>query len=123
MSVKDKFVALEIGSDGTCEQVLECKTITNGEYKKLINEQKIAKQKKETRLANISFEIAKNGADIYLCQMFIAKSIYDNMVDRGYFQSDDIFEKAFYDYVFENKKIECEYPKEFKVILERVKGK
>ena len=34
--------------------------------------------------------------------IFIAKSIYDNYVERGYIDEDEEFDKKFYNYVFNN---------------------
>lgn len=122
MRVKDKFVALEMNSDNTCKRVLICKNITDGEYKKLINEQNKAKQKELDHDHDICFEIAKAKSDIVGYEIFIAKSVYDNFVDRGLIDDDDDFQKAWFDFIFEKKKISA-FPKEFEIILERVRGK
>ena len=52
----------------------------------------------------------------------LAKSIYDNFVDRGLIEDDLDFQKAFYDFIFEDKQIKT-FPIDFQFIFMKVSGK
>ena len=64
----------------------------------------------------------ENIAELKTKLVFLAKSIYDNFVDRGLIENDDAFQQAWYDYYFNDKELEIEqYPVEFSKILEKVR--
>ena len=54
-------------------------------------------------------------------QCVLAKSVYDNFVDRGLIENDDKFQQMWYDFYFNNGPINTENaPKEYKDILAKV---
>ena len=55
-------------------------------------------------------------------ELLLAKSIYDNFVDRGLIENDDQFQKDWYDYFLGDSKYInlSKAPKEYKKILEKV---
>ena len=55
--------------------------------------------------------------------LLLAKSIYDNFVDRGLIENDDAFQQAWYDYFMNDIDLVIEqYPAEFSKILDKVRG-
>jgi hypothetical protein len=56
-------------------------------------------------------------------QKILAKSIYDNFVDRGLIENDDDFQQAYYDFIFSDMELDFEQaPAEFKAILNKVES-
>lgn len=117
-----KLVAVEFNPNGTCKKCLEIRNLTETEYKRLLNEslesrehglKKVEEQRKE--LDNIDYHIGLN-------KILLAKSIYDNFVDRGLIEEDEELQKSFYDYIFENKEFEYKDNKDFVTILKKVRG-
>lgn len=116
-----KLIAVSTnGSNG----VSLVKSVNEQEYKKLINEQakhlahgeKLAKEHTEQheRIDNTLKELTAK-------QVFLAKSVYDNFVDRGLIENDDDFQKMWYDYYFNDGELNLENaPKYFDDILERI---
>lgn len=123
MIVKDKFVAVELNDDDTCKRVLLCKNLTDSEYKKLVNEEHRSKKVESDKEKVVSDNIKELYAKATTHDFFLAKTIYDNYVDRGYFESDSEFDKNFYDFFFNDKDISCSFPSEFSKILKKVSGK
>lgn len=119
--LKTKFVAVELNDDGTCKRVLFCKNLTEKEYTKLLDEEtkskKYEKEQKE-KLSNNLWDIATKFSKH---DFLLAKSIYDNFVDRGLIEDDEQFEKEFFQYIFEDKIIE-HYPEEYNKIFGKVVG-
>ena len=70
------------------------------------------KQKIEKQIYDIFCKFAQH-------DYFLAKSIYDNFVDRGLIEDDDQFQKEWFDYIFNGEEIKHE-PQEFKDILGKV---
>lgn len=123
MKVRDKFVAVELNDDDTCKRVLLCKNLTDSEYKKLVNEEHRSKSLESDKEVEIKNNIKELYAKASTHDFFLAKVIYDNYVDRGYFESNSDFDKNFYDFFFNNKDINCSFPSEFEKILKKVRGK
>lgn len=119
--IKTKYCAIKYADNGTCEDILECKNLTEKEYAKLKNqgiEHKQEELKKEEivnkRLANIETFLSKHN-------LLIAKGIYDNFVDRGLIEDDKEFQDKWYDYVIKGQPLDLEYcPDMFRKIFEFV---
>ena len=124
METKTELVAVEYNDSGTCKKVFHIKNLTKTELNKLLNESAVSKQHglkkaqaQEERLLNLEGKIEKDS-------FFIAKSIYDNFVDRGLFEEDYAFQKLWYDFIFRDMLIGLDQlPKELKKIYEFVRGK
>lgn len=121
--MKDKQVAVVCGEDG-CELLAEIKVVTQQESHKLANEyekHKSANQKKEQDIDNHLKNHDKDIKHLYGRDFVLAKAIYDRGVDRGYIDENKEFDKAYYDFILEEKPIDSKlFPNEFKKILERV---
>lgn len=126
MEEKRKLVAISYDRENKCEKILEVVNMTEKDYKKCLNEQAINENKQIEKELRINKHIQNQNKEIeHLANrdFVLAKSIYDRGVDRGYIDENKEFDKAFYDYIFENKPIDSKLlPDEFKKILERVES-
>lgn len=122
MNEKKIFVAIELADNGTCKRILDCRNISEEEYQRLHDQESVNKGKEFTEKALLESVIDKTIHDIEKHNFLIAKSIYDNLVDRGEIADDLAFEHAWYDYIVNGTTfaIDYEYPSEFKKILGRV---
>lgn len=122
MNEKKIFVAIELADNGTCKRILDCRNISEEEYQKLHDQESVNKSYEETQkdFASQRFEFLQHNKEKH--DFLIAKSIYDNLVDRGEIDDDLAFEHAWYDYIVNGVAfaIDYEYPSEFKKILGRV---
>lgn len=116
--IKTKYCAIKYADNGSCEQVLECKNLTEKEYAKLKNEE-IANHQEELkkdecvdkRLTNLESFLTHNN-------LLIAKSLYDNFVDRGIVEDDKGFQNKWFDYVINGGTFNVdESPELFKKVL------
>lgn len=106
------------------KQVFLVKSISEQEYKNLLNEQEnelskkqLEKQKQEKEIYNIQNNVGK----LFLRDIILAKSIYDNYVNLGLIENDNDFQKMFYDFYFNNGVLSLENaPKEYNAIMEKV---
>ena len=121
--MKDKQVAVVYGENG-CELLAEIKVVSQQEHHKLANEYEKNKSKKQKKENDIDNHLAIHDKDIghlYNKDFILAKAIYDRGVDRGYIDENKEFDKAYYDFILEEKPIDSKlFPNEFKKILERV---
>ena len=114
---------IAVSTDGS-NSIALVKSVNEQEYKKLINLQaeKQAKREKQTR----EHEEQHNSIDKKLThyaslQCVLAKSIYDNFVDRGLIENDDQFQKMWFDFYFNDKELDLNnVPQEYKKILIKV---
>ena len=122
MNEKKIFVAIELADNGTCKRILDCQNISEEEYQRLHDQESINKGQESTEKALLESKIDQMLHNIEEHNFLIAKSIYDNLVDRGEIADDLEFEHAWYDYIVNGVSfsIDYEYPSEFKKILERV---
>lgn len=117
-----KLIAISTnGSNG----ISLVKSVNEQEYKKLINEQakhlskgeKLALEHKEQhkQLEEGLSKAKKN-------ELLLAKSIYDNFVDRGLIENNEDFQKQWFDYYFNDKEISLDnVPQEYEKILSKVR--
>lgn len=122
--MKDKHVAVVYDNENKCCLVAKVKLMSELEYKNALNEVERHKQEEEKRLHKLEIMELDNFKDICALKshdIYLAKAIYDKFVDRGYFDDDKEFEKAFYDFMFEDKELnESLFPSEFLKILNKV---
>lgn len=117
----NKLIAISTNGSNSIALV---KSVNEQEYKKLINEQERNLAKGESKARE--HEEQHNNIDKELehfdtLQCVLAKSIYDNFVDRGLIENDDSFQKAWFDFYFNNAHIpNVNFPKEYQDILERL---
>ena len=122
--MKDKQVAVVYGDNG-CELVAEIKMVTNQQLHTLENDfekNKSKKAKKQKELLDTIDYHGKRVAHFEKNELLLAKSIYDNFVDRGLIDNDDQFQKDWYDYFLgDSKELNLsKAPNEYKKILEKV---
>ena len=117
----NKLIAISTNGSNSISLV---KSVNEQEYKKLINDQEKRLAKGE-KLA-LEHEQQHNNIDKKLThyaslQCVLAKSIYDNFVDRGLIENDDQFQKMWFDFYFNNGELDLDNaPKEYKDILVKV---
>lgn len=110
------------------DKVLTLKNVTKDEYDRLVKkEQELEHNKEREQLVKEKqFNIWKNDVDYKLEKsekkdLILAKSIYDNFVDRGLLENDDAFQQMWFDFYFNDAKLELENaPEEYKTILKKV---
>lgn len=117
-----KLIAISTnGSNG----VSLVKSVNEQEYKKLINDQakRLAKGEKLALEHNEQHEQIKKGLlKAKKNELLLAKSIYDNFVDRGLIENNDDFQQAWFDYYFNDKEISLDnVPQEYEKILSKVR--
>lgn len=122
--MKDLLVAVSYNEEKTCKEIYKVLNVDEQTFKKLVNEKNAYKVEKEkalnnqaTRFNNLNKKVAKH-------DLLLAKSIYDNFVDRGLLEDNDEFQKLFFDVIFNKADFDLEKaPQEYLTILEYVRGK
>lgn len=100
------------------------KSVDEQEYAKLINNQEkhLAKGEelaKEHEQKHKTEQLALEHFE--RTQIVLAKSVYDNFVDRGLIENDEDFQKQWFDFYFNDKELDMGYcPQEYTKILEKV---
>lgn len=121
--MKEKLVAIKYDELGKCEKLLIVKNVQDQEFKALKNEENEHKElefKKELELNKRLCNLEKNNHNN---SFLIAKSIYDNFVDRGLLEDNAEFQQMFYDMIFNKGEFDiAKMPKEFETILNYVRG-
>ena len=119
-----KLVAILLDESGKCEKVLEVKNLTFKEYQTLKNEEsenktKLLGEKEAESLRHLSIE--KEILNLNNNLFHLAKSMFDNFVDRGVCETTNEFENAYFNYVFSGKEIDpALYPNEFAIIYKEI---
>lgn len=121
VKIMNKLIAISTNGSNSIALV---KSVNEQEYKKLINDQEknLAKGEKKAR----EHEQQHNSIDKELehfttLQCVLAKSVYDNFVDRGLIENDDQFQKMWFDFYFNDKELDLNnVPEEYKKILAKV---
>ena len=122
--MKGKLVSVSYNDKGECIALFDVKNLDQKEYAKHLNdyhkqEDADARHKKEHLEFAEHFE--EHNKKLTLHDICLAKSLYDNYVDRGYFDEDDDFQKDFADFLFRGSELHLEKaPSEFTKILERL---
>ena len=114
---------IAVSTDGS-NNVSLVKSVNEQEYKKLVNAQaeRLAKGEKLAIEHNKQHEYVEKRLNHYASQQVVlAKSIYDTYVDRGLIEKDEDFEKMWFDFYFNEKKLDLnKVPQEFNKILAKV---
>lgn len=117
---KKKLVA--ISKDET--KVLIVKNVNEQEYNKLLNKEHENDSKRELLEKGFLDELNGNTKTIQKLltrDLILAKSVYDNFVDRGLIENDDNFQQLWYDFYFNGGELNLsQAPQEYKTILEKV---
>lgn len=120
--VKKNHIAVVIDEKG-CEHLAKVKVVNDKELAKLKNElennkslELLAKEQHNLKHKEINLKIS-------LLESYLAKSIYDNFVDRGLIENDEDFQKAWFDYFMNDGEPIDFYdtPGEFQKILNKVR--
>ena len=125
MDIKNKHVAVAYDNDGNCEFVAKVKVVNDRELNRLLNEQEQHKQHELLEKEELKKQVSANKENIDTISKgfigIIAKSIYDNFVDRGLIDNDDDFQQMWYDYYFNDKELDLDNaPQEYLKIFERL---
>ena len=124
MEIKNKHVAVALDDGGKCEFLAKVKVINDREYNRLINEKEQKKAQREQEELELKNKVLNNQEKIRKLErrdLLLAKSIYDNFVDRGLIENDDAFQQMWFDFYFNNGELNLEQaPQEYKTILAKV---
>ena len=100
------------------------KSVDEQEYKKLINlqEKNLANGEKLALKHTKQHERFDKAQEHYTkLELVLAKSVYDNFVDRGLIENDESFQQVWFDFYFNGGELPSENtPKEYQDILERL---
>ena len=119
--LRTRFVAIELNDNGTCKKVLSCVNLTESEYQKLLNESLASKQHGLARLEKQKEDFEKIDTRLYEHDILLAKSIFDNFVDRGLIEEDDDLQKSFFNFIFTGSAFNPTNPY-FLDILNKIRG-
>lgn len=119
-----KLVALILDDDQKCERVAIVKNLGNKEYNKCLNEERAykngVKEEKSNLKANIE-NLHNYTNHLENNQIYLAKAIYDNFVDRGFLNDNEEFQKDFFNHIYKGGKLNLDkVPAEFITILRKV---
>ena len=124
MDIKNKHVAVAYDNDGNCEFVAKVKVINDKELNRLLNEQEQRKQHQLLKKEELKQKVISNEENIRKLRQrdfLLAKSIYDNFVDRGLLNDNEKFQQDFYDFIFNDADLVVEdTPNDFQIILRKV---
>lgn len=126
--MRDIEIAVVYDANGKCTHVAQVKLVSKQELNRLENEQNKFDQEQKTNEQkyknNLDAEIEKCKARLGWLEsraLFLAKSIYDNFVDRGLIENDDDFQQMWFDFYFNDEDLDLEkVPEEYTKILEKV---
>lgn len=123
MNSKEKYVAIAYDQNDKCVLLSKVKMVNEREYNRLLNEKHENDSKKE--LEDYQHNENHKGIEHRLVKLekkdlILAKSIYDNFVDRGLIENDEKFQQAWFDFYFNGCELEFEAPEEFKQIMQKV---
>lgn len=117
------LVAVSYDNDKKCKQVAKVGNLTDKQYKALLNEQHEHEQKEETFKHETKECEKEHDRKFAELNKVLAKSIYDNFVDRGLIENDDKFQDSWFDFYFNDKELDLEKaPYEYKKILAKVES-
>lgn len=116
---KELLVAVAYTHDKSCKEIYKVINVDEQEFKKLVN------QKNEYKDSELKALEQKRTAHDRLVKRvethayIIAKLVYDSYVERGYFEQNELFEKMFYDHIFNGKDFDVSnIPDEYQTILD-----
>ena len=100
------------------------KNLGNKEYNNCLNEERAYKNRvKEEKESLNQKQKAVNESVCHLLdnEIYLAKAIYDNFVDRGFINDNEEFQKDFFNHIYKGGKLNLEKaPAEFITILRKV---
>ena len=125
MPQRDRYVAFALNEEGKCSECLDVRLVSKEEQNALKNqsaELKAFKQKEEKTHREEHSTIEKGLKHFTMLELVMAKSVYDNFVDRGLIDNDDDFQSAWYDFYFNGGELprEKDAPKEYQDILRKL---
>ena len=119
-----KLVALILDDNQKCERVAIVKNLGNKEYNNCLNEERAYKNRVKEEKANIkeNIENLHNYTNhLENNQLYLAKAIYDNFVDRGFLNDNEEFQKHFFEHIYKGCKLDLsKAPADFIAILRKV---
>ena len=118
------LVATFYDKENKCQRVAKVKYVEEKEYNRLLNEQEQYlndQTNKEKHLNDYCNNVTKRLEKLESKDFLLAKSLYDNFVDRGLINDDDKFQKDFYDFIFNGCELDIRNtPNDFQIILRKV---
>ena len=120
MAKDKKLIAIST----SCNKIAIVKSVDENEYKRLLNLQEqelniehIKETQIETQLTHHNQSVER----LFIRDFVLAKSVYDNFVDRGIIENDDDFQKMWFDFYFNGGELSLKNaPKEYNEILAKV---
>lgn len=118
------LVATLYDQNENCERVAKVSYVSQNEYNKLVNDESKYLYNERTLKEKdncLKKEMLERLTKLENKDFLLAKSIYDNFVDRGLINDNDKFQKDFFDFIFNNCSLDLKNtPNDFQVILRKV---
>lgn len=117
-------IAVVYDANGKCTHLSNVKMVNKQELNKLTNEKNKKDSERELLEKGFLDELQGNTKTIQKLltrDLILAKSVYDNFVDRGIIENDENFQQLWYDFYFNGCELNLsQAPQEYKTILEKV---
>lgn len=119
INMKDLLVAIAYQGDKTCKEIYKVMNIDKQEFQRLVNEKNRNKDLELQQLAAREKTINDLKSKVDKREFILAKSIYDNFVDRGFIEDNPDFQQMFYAHIFNDAQYDITLvPQEFITILD-----
>ena len=126
--MRDVEIGVVYDANGKCTHLSHVKMVNKQELNKLTNEKNEIEQKNKANAEKYKNQLdafqTKTDDRLYALEnkiFIVAKSIYDNFVDRGLIENDDAFQQMWFDFYFNDGELNLELaPQEYKTILAKV---
>lgn len=116
---KELLVAVAYTNDKSCKEIYKVINVDEQEFKKLVNQKNEYKDSELKALEQKRIAHDRLVKRVETHAYIIAKLVYDSYVERGYFEPNELFEKMFYDHIFNGKDFDVSnIPDEYQTILD-----
>ena len=118
------LVALILDNEDKCVEIAQVCNLGDKAYKQRVNEkrayeEKCAKEKLEHKEEHKG--ICKELQHLDKNEVYLAKALYDNFVDRGFLNDNEDFQKHFFEHIYKGAKLDIKKaPTDFLTILGKV---
>ena len=119
----EKLYACSLSVNDECEQIMPIVKKTDEEYKELKNQEYKLKHEKELQEKELKKRVHHLECKENLYDYILAKSIYDNFVDRGLLADSVAFQNNWFEHIFKGKPLNKSlFPEDYIKVLDYIKG-
>jgi len=126
-----KLVSVILDENGKCEQIAEVRNLDTKAFNKCVNEERAYREEKQKieKERDYAFMTLSKNCDNHKAHtkqndVYLAKALYDNFVDRGLLNDNEDFQKDFFNHIYKGADLDLnKAPTEFITILRKVELK